>query len=640
MTSIRGYVIERRRCPEGPVGYPLPNLDPAKYNSKAIEYWSNTVWSCGAGGEGRTGLETRKDVIKWKRVPYFTERNISIVSIALGQSFSVFLTVKGDIYVVGYGRKGQLGDGKVKKWEQLKPQKVPVLKDVVHVSAGLDSCFALTRSRQVYAWGSGKHGKLGLNDCEDKFTPQLVVELSTGGDSGVVEIAAGSHHAHAITSGGSLFSWGLNTCGQLGLGRSLRYISKPTIVKEFKLWKGSVIGVYTSSNFSAAILKIPNEPIDITTMEQHEKNIVIVKKLLRARRAFNIRITCFESVRKKKIIWRSFLRKWKQYYTKLKNISEFTTQLKTNIEEQNNQLNLQQPIEMNNNETDSPTKAVTSTIQNIQNKNVSQAVSTEEETKGAVENAQSYKSYLDIYETLCKSLGQIHDTTVIESKKLFLLEAAKMTLKDLVKYNKKVIVDVNDEINMHVIKKDNNTLLKNNIQGSNEGVAAQKINMQKQQHDLDSRKNSINDYNHDHAVFIWGYGGINLGLGEVETKWYSNKIRSKNFRHQFLPRLHRFLSTITTIQYNHNDAEGDQEDQTKSFTGVHKIALGTEHGLALTTDQRVFVWGRNNYGQCGYRTTLRLKIYKEVYIPKEIIYLKGTVQIAAGSKFILSIPIY
>eukprot|EP00943_MAST-04B_sp_MAST-4B-sp1_P001253 g1253.t1 len=78
MTSIRGYVIERRRCPEGPAGYPLPNLDPAKYNSKAIHYWSNTVWSCGAGGEGRTGLETRKDAIKWERVPYFTDRNVSI----------------------------------------------------------------------------------------------------------------------------------------------------------------------------------------------------------------------------------------------------------------------------------------------------------------------------------------------------------------------------------------------------------------------------------------------------------------------------------------------------------------------------------------------------------------------------------
>ena len=83
-----------------------------------------------------------------------------------------------------------------------------------------------------------------------------------------------------------------------------------------------------------------------------------------------------------------------------------------------------------------------------------------------------------------------------------------------------------------------------------------------------------------------------------------------------------------------------KEEDPNLFTGVHSIALGTEHGLALTTDQRVFVWGRNNYGQCGYRTTLKLKVYQDLYAPKEIIYLKGTVQIAAGSKSILEAPLY
>ena len=97
MTSIRGYVIERRRCPEGPTGYPLPNLAPAKYNSNAIHAWGNTIWSCGAGGEGRTGLETRKDVNEWKRVPYFTEKNMSVTSTAHGQSFSIFLSDTGEV---------------------------------------------------------------------------------------------------------------------------------------------------------------------------------------------------------------------------------------------------------------------------------------------------------------------------------------------------------------------------------------------------------------------------------------------------------------------------------------------------------------------------------------------------------------
>ena len=115
MTSIRGYVVERRRCPEGPEGHPLPNLTPAKYNTKAIHNWGSSIWACGNSGEGRTGLQTRHDSNLWKRLPYFTDEGICIESVALGQSFSTFLSDAGSVYVCGYNRRGQLGEGKEKK---------------------------------------------------------------------------------------------------------------------------------------------------------------------------------------------------------------------------------------------------------------------------------------------------------------------------------------------------------------------------------------------------------------------------------------------------------------------------------------------------------------------------------------------
>ena len=648
MTSIRGYVIERRRCPEGPTGYPLPNLAPAKYNSNAIHAWGNTIWSCGAGGEGRTGLETRKDVNEWKRVPYFTEKNMSVTSAALGQSFSIFLLDTGEVYVAGYNRKGQLGDGKIRKWEQLKPQKVPLLKNVIHVAAGLDSCFALTRTRNVFAWGSGKHGKLGLNDCEDKFVPQLVVELSTGGNTGVVEIVAGAHHAHAITSGGALFSWGLNKCGQLGLGNNVSFVSKPTIVMDFKRWKGSVIGISTSSKFSAAIVKIPKHSFNSRSMEYLEKNAKLVNKLLKARRLFNIRVTKFESTESKVKIWKKFLKKVKYKYSSLKKIADFATQLRTVMKEEEKEAIKQKYENQNNN--DNGGQIDTIDIDEV-TESIDQSAAATEEALLAQEAAkvvfeQSYKSYLKVYETFCKTLGQLQDTTVMDSNKIFLLEKAKQTLKDFMtkslnRTNNEIEnkFETSDEMGIHSKLQLEKSPYEQKMESK---ASAEILPLEQQQQQQESHlENNLHYYNHDSAVFVWGHGDINLGLGETETKWYTNPNRKQQFRHQYIPKLHRILSTLRKIQYTIEDTENEKKEEDPNlFTGVHSIALGTEHGLALTTDQRVFVWGKNNYGQCGYRTTLKLKVYQDLYAPKEIIYLKGTVQIAAGSKLILEAPLY
>ena len=146
--------------------------------------------------------------------------------------------------------------------------------------------------------GSGKHGKLGVGDCRDAFVPRLVIELSTKGGSGVVKIVAGAHHAHALTAGGSLYSWGLNSCGQLGLGSDIQSKNIPTIVKEFRYWNGAIRDVFTSSKFSLAIVNIPKK-IESKTFAESLKDVSFAKKLVKYRRLFAIRVTKYETPRRK-----------------------------------------------------------------------------------------------------------------------------------------------------------------------------------------------------------------------------------------------------------------------------------------------------------------------------------------------------
>ena len=49
------------------------------------------------------------------------------------------------------------------------------------VVCGLNHTLALDSSRQLFAWGCGRNGKLGVGDCHDRRVPtKVVLELPSG----------------------------------------------------------------------------------------------------------------------------------------------------------------------------------------------------------------------------------------------------------------------------------------------------------------------------------------------------------------------------------------------------------------------------------------------------------------------------
>ena len=70
----------------------------------------------------------------------------------------------------------------------------------------------------------------GGNPPKSCHRPTLIPEPSSVQATGVVHIAAGMNHAHAMTASGALYSWGHNGAGQLGLGDTLT-CPRPVIVR-------------------------------------------------------------------------------------------------------------------------------------------------------------------------------------------------------------------------------------------------------------------------------------------------------------------------------------------------------------------------------------------------------------------------
>jgi len=83
------------------------------------------------------------------------------------------------------------------------------------VAAGGSHSLALKVDGTVWAWGKNDHGQLGVGN--DRISASAS-PLQVSGLTGVTQIAAGDLHSLALKSDGSVWAWGANGAGQLGDG--------------------------------------------------------------------------------------------------------------------------------------------------------------------------------------------------------------------------------------------------------------------------------------------------------------------------------------------------------------------------------------------------------------------------------------
>ncbi|MEV4945111.1 hypothetical protein [Streptomyces sp. NPDC053755] len=125
----------------------------------------------------------------------------------------------GDVVAWGSNDYGQLGDGST---VGASPGPVAVcgaapcpraLGRVVAVEAGYLHSVALTSDGTVWTWGSNETGQLGDGTYVSRHAPVRVGSLT-----GVTAISAGRLHTLAVRSDGTVWAWGYNGEGQLGNG--------------------------------------------------------------------------------------------------------------------------------------------------------------------------------------------------------------------------------------------------------------------------------------------------------------------------------------------------------------------------------------------------------------------------------------
>lgn len=229
------------------------------------------IFSWGGAGCGQLGhqnlsqMPRDSDACPYQPYPKLIEslKGTFIIKISCGKAHSIAIDNNYNLYTWGAGACGQLGvedihtlpvDDDGYPFQPIpKISKILKGKEIIKGSCGDVHTVVLTKKGEVYSFGGGSFGQLGLGAVSkmpldsDSYpfmpTPTRIESLN-GID--IVDISCGDSHTMAIDKEGKLYSWGAAACGQLGIdnlatlpkdGEGNPYEADPKLVTFFENMK-------------------------------------------------------------------------------------------------------------------------------------------------------------------------------------------------------------------------------------------------------------------------------------------------------------------------------------------------------------------------------------------------------------------
>ncbi|MGL2963956.1 T9SS type A sorting domain-containing protein [Flavobacterium sp. RSB2_4_14] len=165
-----------------------------------------TMWGWGANGNllGLNGVTPNQNL----PIQIGTANDWATVS--AGTVHSLAVKTNGTLWSWGNGQFGQLGNGIFNSASWTVTQ-VGTANDWLTVSAGNRFSLAIKTTGTLWAWGLNNLGQLGINNLVDQNVP-----VQVGTSNNWLKIDAGNQHSLAIDNTGFMHAWGDNTFGQFG----------------------------------------------------------------------------------------------------------------------------------------------------------------------------------------------------------------------------------------------------------------------------------------------------------------------------------------------------------------------------------------------------------------------------------------
>lgn len=136
----------------------------------------------------------------------------AIAEVSAGEHFTCFRTDAGEAYCMGTNGDNELGLGDTQR--RLPPTLVSLPLKVKRIAAGFELACVILDDGSLYCWGSNGEGQLGQGEWPPVSGAR---PLRVGKDNDWTKVSPGQGHVCGLR-GGALYCWGRNSWGELGQG--------------------------------------------------------------------------------------------------------------------------------------------------------------------------------------------------------------------------------------------------------------------------------------------------------------------------------------------------------------------------------------------------------------------------------------
>ncbi len=135
--------------------------------------------------------------------------------ISAGANHVAGLKSDGSVWTWGYNVYGQIGNGSNVTAPEPVEISIPTENQaaIVSIATGGHHTLAKDANGTLWAWGYNLHGELGINSLISKTTPTQV-----GNPGEWIDMAGGWYHSFGRKADGKWYAWGHNLRGELGDG--------------------------------------------------------------------------------------------------------------------------------------------------------------------------------------------------------------------------------------------------------------------------------------------------------------------------------------------------------------------------------------------------------------------------------------
>jgi alpha-tubulin suppressor-like RCC1 family protein len=193
-----------------------------------------TLWNWGRGTEGQLGNNVNAN--RSTPLTTFAGGN-NWKSVACGREHTVAIKTDGSLWTWGFGNFVALGINNTNN------RNTPVTTfaggtDWKSVACGERFTAAIKTDGSLWTWGLNNFAQLGVNDGANRSTP---VTTFAGGTNWK-QVSCGNENISAIKSDGSLWTWGKNDNGQLGINNTTNRSTPVTTFAGENNWKRVACG--------------------------------------------------------------------------------------------------------------------------------------------------------------------------------------------------------------------------------------------------------------------------------------------------------------------------------------------------------------------------------------------------------------